>query len=99
MAVLDLHIPHQLVRDIQSLLTQNQNSLVRWIKAHVGYQSNKEADTVAKKASTEGVVVESLKPRCELKQRSQELLFLNGKIFGIMETLDALFIKCSKKIT
>ncbi|GBL91245.1 hypothetical protein AVEN_195131-1 [Araneus ventricosus] len=37
MAVLDPHTPHQLVRDIQSLLTQNRNILVRWIKAHAGY--------------------------------------------------------------
>ncbi|GBM59643.1 hypothetical protein AVEN_60383-1 [Araneus ventricosus] len=40
MAVLDPHTPHQLVRDIQSLLTQNRNILVRWIKAHVGYREH-----------------------------------------------------------
>ncbi|GBN64839.1 hypothetical protein AVEN_153358-1 [Araneus ventricosus] len=37
MAVLDPHTPHQFVRDIQSLLTQNRNILVRWIKAHDCY--------------------------------------------------------------
>ncbi|GBN85479.1 Protocadherin Fat 1 [Araneus ventricosus] len=37
MAVLDPHTPHQLVRDIQSLLIQNRIILFRWIKAHVGY--------------------------------------------------------------
>ncbi|GBO38688.1 hypothetical protein AVEN_75711-1 [Araneus ventricosus] len=50
MAVLDPHTSHQLDRDIQSLLAQNRNILVRWIKAHVGYQGNEEADTLAKKA-------------------------------------------------
>ncbi|GBN56710.1 hypothetical protein AVEN_262982-1 [Araneus ventricosus] len=70
MAVLD---PHQLIRDIQSLLTQNRNILVRWIKAHAGYRGNEEADTLAKKAITEGVVMKSLNPRCELKQHLQEL--------------------------
>ncbi|GBM91164.1 hypothetical protein AVEN_130005-1 [Araneus ventricosus] len=50
MAVLDRHALHQLVRDILSLLTQNRNILVRWIKAHVGYRGNKEADTLAQKS-------------------------------------------------
>ncbi|GBL88908.1 hypothetical protein AVEN_159004-1 [Araneus ventricosus] len=99
MAVLAPHTPHQLVGDIQSLLTQNQNILVRWIKPHDGYRGNEEADTLAKKAITEGVVVKALKPRCELKQHLQELFFKIGKIFGIMETLDVLFIKCSKQFT
>ncbi|GBN38039.1 hypothetical protein AVEN_125839-1 [Araneus ventricosus] len=75
MAVLDPHTPHQLVRDIQSLLTQNRNILVRWIKAHAGYRSNEEAETLAKKAITEGVVMRVLNPRCELKQHLQELFF------------------------
>ncbi|GBL77487.1 hypothetical protein AVEN_41871-1 [Araneus ventricosus] len=99
MAVLDPHTPHQLVRDIQSLLTQNRNILVRWMKAHAGYRENEEADTLAKKANTEGVVMKALNPRCELKQRLQELFLKNGKIFGIMETIDVLFIKCSKELT
>ncbi|GBO30773.1 hypothetical protein AVEN_239732-1 [Araneus ventricosus] len=43
-------IPHQLVRDIQSLLTHNRNILVRWIEVHVGYRGNEEADTLAKPA-------------------------------------------------
>ncbi|GBM09534.1 hypothetical protein AVEN_100442-1 [Araneus ventricosus] len=73
MAVLDPHNPHQLVRDIQSFLTQNRNILVRWIKAHAGYQDNEEADTLAKTAITEGVAMKSLNPRCELKQHLQEL--------------------------
>ncbi|GBM85830.1 hypothetical protein AVEN_162140-1 [Araneus ventricosus] len=73
MAVLDPRTPHLLVRDIQSLLTQNRNILVGWIKAHVGYRGNEEADTLAKKSITEGVVVKALKPRCELKQLLQEL--------------------------
>ncbi|GBN06723.1 hypothetical protein AVEN_124370-1 [Araneus ventricosus] len=75
MAVLDPHAPHQLVRDIQSLLTQNRNIPVRWIKAYVGYRGNEETDTLVKKGITEGVVVKSLKPRCELKQHLQELFF------------------------
>ncbi|GBM58120.1 hypothetical protein AVEN_164300-1 [Araneus ventricosus] len=75
MAVLDTHTPHQLVRDIQSLLTKNRNIMVRWIKAHVGYRSDEEADTLDKKAITEGVVRKALKPRCELKQHLQELFF------------------------
>ncbi|GBL79035.1 hypothetical protein AVEN_48986-1 [Araneus ventricosus] len=75
MAVLDPHTPHQLVRDIQSLLTQNQNILVEWIKAHAGYRGNEEADTLAKKAITEGVVMKALNPRCKLKQHLQELFF------------------------
>ncbi|GBN92997.1 hypothetical protein AVEN_9726-1 [Araneus ventricosus] len=36
MAELDPHTLHHLVRDIQSLLTQNRNILIRWIKAHGG---------------------------------------------------------------
>ncbi|GBM73489.1 hypothetical protein AVEN_6811-1 [Araneus ventricosus] len=40
MEVLDPHTPYQLVRDIQSLLIQNRNILVRWIKAHAGYRGN-----------------------------------------------------------
>ncbi|GBL84263.1 hypothetical protein AVEN_118650-1 [Araneus ventricosus] len=72
MAVLDPHKSHQLVRDIQSLLTLNRNILVRWIKAHVGYRGNDEAGTLAKKAITEGVVVKALKPRCGLKQHLKE---------------------------
>ncbi|GBM41107.1 hypothetical protein AVEN_63300-1 [Araneus ventricosus] len=99
MAVLDPHTPHQLVRGIQSLLTQNRSILVRWIKAHAGYQGNEESDTIAKKAITEGVVMKVLNTRCELKQHLQELFLKNGKIFGIMETLDVLFIKCSKQLT
>ncbi|GBM10724.1 hypothetical protein AVEN_115-1 [Araneus ventricosus] len=75
MAVLDPHTPHQLVRDIQSLLTRNRNILVRWIKAHTGYRGNEEADALAKKAITEGVVMKALNPRCELKQHLQELFF------------------------
>ncbi|GBL92259.1 hypothetical protein AVEN_35814-1 [Araneus ventricosus] len=67
MTVLDPHTLHQLVRDIQSLFIQNRNILVRWIKAHVGYRDNEEADTLAKKVITEGVVVKALKSRCELK--------------------------------
>ncbi|GBO05989.1 hypothetical protein AVEN_91010-1 [Araneus ventricosus] len=66
MAVLDPHTPHQLARDIQSLLTQNRNILVIWIKAHAGHRGNEEADTLAKKAITEGVVMKALNPRCEL---------------------------------
>ncbi|GBN66394.1 hypothetical protein AVEN_231624-1 [Araneus ventricosus] len=57
MAVLDSHTPHQLVRGIQSLLTQNQNILFRWIKVHAGYRDNDKADTLAKKVITEGVVM------------------------------------------
>ncbi|GBN62896.1 hypothetical protein AVEN_81812-1 [Araneus ventricosus] len=83
MAVLDPHTPYQLVRDIQSLLAQNRNILVRWIKANIGYQGNEESDTLAKNVITEGVVVKSLKPRCLLKQHLLELfLKKNGKIFG-----------------
>ncbi|GBM63733.1 hypothetical protein AVEN_95534-1 [Araneus ventricosus] len=82
MAVLDPRAPHQLVRDIQSLLTQNQNILVRWIKAHAGYGGNEEADTLAKKAIREGVVEKSLKPRCELKQHLQELFLKIPKYLG-----------------
>ncbi|GBM68571.1 hypothetical protein AVEN_229739-1 [Araneus ventricosus] len=36
---------------------------------------NEEADTLAKTAITEGVVVKALKPRYELKQHLQELFF------------------------
>ncbi|GBL92878.1 hypothetical protein AVEN_54545-1 [Araneus ventricosus] len=75
MAVLDPHTPHQLARDIQSLLTQNRNILVRWTKAHVVNRGNEEADTLAKKAITEGVVVKALKPRCGLKEHLHELFF------------------------
>ncbi|GBN80784.1 hypothetical protein AVEN_166408-1 [Araneus ventricosus] len=75
MAVLDPHTPHQLVRDIQSLLTQNRNILVGWIKDHDSYQGNEEADTLAKKAITEGVVEKAINPGCELKQHLQELFF------------------------
>ncbi|GBN16141.1 hypothetical protein AVEN_22441-1 [Araneus ventricosus] len=71
-------IRHQLVRDIQSLFTQNRNILVRWIKAHAGYRGNEEVDTLAKKAITEGVVMKALNPICELKQHLQEL-FLKKK--------------------
>ncbi|GBL75676.1 hypothetical protein AVEN_154987-1 [Araneus ventricosus] len=53
--------------------TQNRNILVRWIKAHAGYHGNEEADTLAKKAITEDVVMKALNPRCELKQHLQEL--------------------------
>ncbi|GBM13311.1 hypothetical protein AVEN_226293-1 [Araneus ventricosus] len=60
MTVLDPHTPHQLVRDIQSLLTQNRNILVRWVKAHAGYRGNEEADTLAQKAII--VVMKALKP-------------------------------------
>ncbi|GBN04702.1 hypothetical protein AVEN_242891-1 [Araneus ventricosus] len=67
-AVVDPHIPHQLVRDIQSLLTQNRNILVRGIQAHIGYRGSEEADTLAKKSITESVVVKALKLQCELKQ-------------------------------
>ncbi|GBO19130.1 hypothetical protein AVEN_25058-1 [Araneus ventricosus] len=73
MAVLDPHTPHKLVQDIQSVLTQNRNILVRWIKAHAGYRGNEEADTLAKKAITEGVVMKALNPRWEFKQYLQEL--------------------------
>ncbi|GBL78923.1 hypothetical protein AVEN_48895-1 [Araneus ventricosus] len=75
MAMLDPHTLHKLFRDIHSLLTQNRNILVRWIQAHVGYRDNEEADNLAKKAITEGVVVKALKPPCELKQHLQELFF------------------------
>ncbi|GBO03642.1 hypothetical protein AVEN_61555-1 [Araneus ventricosus] len=75
MAILDPQTSHQLARDIQSLLTQNRNILVRWIKAHVGHRANEEADTLAKKAITEGIVMTALNPRCELKQHLQELFF------------------------
>ncbi|GBM98079.1 hypothetical protein AVEN_176946-1 [Araneus ventricosus] len=73
MTVLDPHTPHQHLQDIQFFLTQNRNILVSWIKAHVGYRGNEEADTLAKKAITEDVVVKALKSRCELKQHLQEL--------------------------
>ncbi|GBM00492.1 hypothetical protein AVEN_111723-1 [Araneus ventricosus] len=75
MAVFDPHTPHQLVRDIQSLLTQNRNILVRWTKAHADYRGNEEADTLSKKAITEGVVMEALNPRCGLKQHVQKLFY------------------------
>ncbi|GBN99057.1 hypothetical protein AVEN_114277-1 [Araneus ventricosus] len=51
MTVLNPHTPHQLVRDIQSLLTQNRNILVRWIKTHVGYRGNKKPILSPKKPS------------------------------------------------
>ncbi|GBL96115.1 hypothetical protein AVEN_104346-1 [Araneus ventricosus] len=65
-----MYTPHQLVRDIQYLLTHITSKYSgRWIKAHVGYQgNNEEAYTFANKAITDGVVVKALKPRCELKQ-------------------------------
>ncbi|GBM31250.1 hypothetical protein AVEN_223448-1 [Araneus ventricosus] len=63
MAVLDPHTPHKLVLDIQSLLTQNRNILVRWIKARAGFRGNEEDDTLAKKAIIEGVVMKALNPR------------------------------------
>ncbi|GBM29486.1 hypothetical protein AVEN_255863-1 [Araneus ventricosus] len=72
-AVLDPHTPHQLVRDVQSLLTQNRNILIRWIKAHVGYRGDEKDDNRTKKAITEDIVVKALNPRCELKQHLQEL--------------------------
>ncbi|GBO06978.1 hypothetical protein AVEN_110738-1 [Araneus ventricosus] len=55
MAVLDPHTPHKLLRDIQSLLTENRNILARYFKAQVGYRGNEEADTLAEKTITEGV--------------------------------------------
>ncbi|GBO24417.1 hypothetical protein AVEN_222064-1 [Araneus ventricosus] len=79
MAVLDPHTPHQLVRDIQSLLTQNRNILVKRIKAHAGYRDNEETDTLAKKAITEGGVMKVLNPRCELKQHLQQLFLKKWK--------------------
>ncbi|GBM89469.1 hypothetical protein AVEN_155992-1 [Araneus ventricosus] len=82
MAVLDPHTPHQLVRDIQSLLTQNRNILVKWIKAQAGYRDNEEADTLSKKVITEGVVMKALNPRCELKQHLQELFKKMAKSLG-----------------
>ncbi|GBN89670.1 hypothetical protein AVEN_121734-1 [Araneus ventricosus] len=66
MAELDPHTPHRLVRGIQSLLIQNRNILVGWIKTHNGYRGNEEADTLAKKAITEGIVMKALNPRCDL---------------------------------
>ncbi|GBM72427.1 hypothetical protein AVEN_114479-1 [Araneus ventricosus] len=75
MAVLAPYTPHQFVQDIQSILTQNRNILVRWSKALVGYRRNKEIDTLAKNAIREGVILKALKSRCELKQDIQELFF------------------------
>ncbi|GBN20629.1 hypothetical protein AVEN_229404-1 [Araneus ventricosus] len=75
MTVLNHHTTHHFVRDIQSLLTQNRNILVRWLKGHAGYRRNEEADTLAKKAVTESVVMKALNPRCEMKQHLQELSF------------------------
>ncbi|GBM87442.1 hypothetical protein AVEN_52820-1 [Araneus ventricosus] len=77
MAMLDPHTTHQLVLEIQSLLTQNRNILVRWIKSHAGYRGNEEADTLAQKAVTEGVAIKALNPRFELKQHLQELFLKN----------------------
>ncbi|GBL79137.1 hypothetical protein AVEN_135577-1 [Araneus ventricosus] len=77
MSVLD---PHQLVQDIQTLLTQNRNILIRLIKAHAGYWGNDETNTLAKKAITEGIVMKALNPRCELKQHLQELFFKKWQI-------------------
>ncbi|GBO31724.1 hypothetical protein AVEN_251284-2-1, partial [Araneus ventricosus] len=44
-----------------------------WIKVYAGYRDNEEADTLAGKTLTEGVVMKALNPRCELKQHLQEL--------------------------
>ncbi|GBN56078.1 hypothetical protein AVEN_168126-1 [Araneus ventricosus] len=66
-AILDPQTPHQLLRDIQSLLTQNRNILVRCIKAHVGYRGNEEPDTLSKNATTKGVVVNELKPKALMR--------------------------------
>ncbi|GBL87682.1 hypothetical protein AVEN_81312-1 [Araneus ventricosus] len=52
---------------------ENRNILVKWIKADDGYRDNEEADTLAKKAITEVVVMKALNTRCELKQHLQEL--------------------------
>ncbi|GBN82972.1 hypothetical protein AVEN_81938-1 [Araneus ventricosus] len=79
MAVLAPYTPHQFVQDIQSILTQNRNILVRWSKVHVGYRRNKEIDTLAKNAIREGVLVKAVKSRCELKQDIQELFFFKWK--------------------
>ncbi|GBO13842.1 hypothetical protein AVEN_41328-1 [Araneus ventricosus] len=68
MAELDPHTPQKLVREIPSLLAQNRNILVKWIKAYVGYRGNEEADTLSENATTEGVVVKVSKPLHELKQ-------------------------------
>ncbi|GBO09471.1 hypothetical protein AVEN_249703-1 [Araneus ventricosus] len=43
------------------------------LKARRVNRGNEEADTLAKKAITEGVVMKVLNPRCELKQHLQEL--------------------------
>ncbi|GBM90959.1 hypothetical protein AVEN_131503-1, partial [Araneus ventricosus] len=57
----------------------NRNILIRWVKAHVSYRGNEEADTLAKKAITEGVIVKALKPRWELKrQKKWQNLWGNG---------------------
>ncbi|GBM96984.1 hypothetical protein AVEN_123723-1 [Araneus ventricosus] len=94
MAVLDHYTPHQLVRDIQYLLTQNRNIMIRWI--HVVYRGNKETDTLSKKAII--IVIKTLKPQCKLN--IYKICFLeDSKIFEIMETLDVLFIKCAKQFT
>ncbi|GBN87480.1 hypothetical protein AVEN_204176-1 [Araneus ventricosus] len=73
MTVLDYHTPHQLLRDIQSLLTQNRNILVRWIKTHASYRGNEEYDTLSKKAITEDVVMKALNTPGEFKQHLQKL--------------------------
>ncbi|GBM41881.1 hypothetical protein AVEN_161396-1 [Araneus ventricosus] len=74
MAVLDLHTPHQFVRDIQYLLTQNRNILDR-SKPMLAISVMKKQILLPKKAITESVVVKALKPRCKLKHHLQELFF------------------------
>ncbi|GBN45562.1 hypothetical protein AVEN_270274-1 [Araneus ventricosus] len=73
MAVLTLIPLINLPETCRTLLTQNRNILVRWIKVHAGYRGNEEANTLAKNAIAVGVVMKALNPRCELKQHLQEL--------------------------